>query len=117
MGIKVDDLLVLAAKKLTDGVTGTGKRTWFSSEAVEILKLANDAPLAVADKTWGLVLSGARNPTWVYAKIDALDGKRLVHISRRYVGALVGKRIPIEVITDANGTTYRHDTTGTRSFA
>ena len=117
MNLTVDDLLALASQKLTNGVTGTGKSTWFSHEATEILMLANEAPMAVSDKLKGMVLHAARNPTWVYAKIDGIDGKRLVHISRRYTGQLIGKHIPIEAITDDKGTTYRHDTTGTRSFA
>ncbi len=117
MNLTVDDLLKLASQKLTTGVTGTGKNTWFSQEATETLLLAKEAPMAVSDKLKGLVLHAARNPTWVYAKIDGIDGKKLVHISRRYTGMLIGKRIPIEAITDDKGTTYRHDTTETRSFA
>lgn len=117
MGLSVDEVLDLASKKLTSGVTGAGKNTWYSHEATETLKLAREAPLAVSDKLKGLVLAPCRNPTWVYAKIDGIDGKRLVHISRRYTGLLIGKRIPIEAITDANGTTYRHDTGGTRPNA
>ena len=117
MDMSVDDLLKLASRKLTTGVTGKGKNTWFSGEAVELLRLAKEVPLAISDKTRGLVIYAARNPTWVYAKIDGIDGKRLVHISRRHAGMLIGKRIPIEAITDVNGTTYRHDTTGTRSIA
>lgn len=117
MKLSVDELLELASKKLTRGVSKIGKNTYFSEEAVDTLRLAGDAPLAVADKLNGLVIAPCRNPTWVYAKIDGIDGKRLVHISRRYTGMLIGKYIPIEAITDANGTTYRHDTNGARSHA
>ncbi len=109
LGLTVDETLALASSKLTDGVTGKGKSTWFSPEAVDILSLAREAPMALADKLRGVVLGPCRNPTWVYAKIDNLEGKKLVHISRRHVGALIGKRIPIEAITDDKGTTYRHD--------
>lgn len=115
LNLSVDDLLKLASEKLTGGVTGKGKNTWYSAEATDILRLAKDAPMAVADKLKGLVIAPCRNPTWVYVKIDGIDGKRLVHISRRYTGMLIGKRIAIEAITDISGTTYRHDTTAPRS--
>jgi hypothetical protein len=56
-----------------------------------------------------VVISQARNPQWVFAKIDNLDGKYAVAIPRKLSGKLEGKRINVEAITDDTGTTYRHE--------
>jgi hypothetical protein len=42
-------------------------------------------------------------------KLEHKDGKIPVKIGRKYRGKLIGKRIVIDAITDASGsTTYRH---------
>jgi hypothetical protein len=56
-----------------------------------------------------VVLHPARNPDWVMVKLEHKDGKIPVKIGRKYRGKLIGKRIVIDAITDASGsTTYRH---------
>ena len=76
---------------------------------MEILRVAVTAPLALPTILRGQVVHPARNPRWLYVKIDGIEGKHPVAIPRKLRGMLMGKRIPIEAITDASGgTTYRH---------
>jgi hypothetical protein len=80
---------------------------------VELIKLSFDVPLAVPDKIRALVLMEARNPRWVYAKLEGHQGKVPVAIPRKLRGKLLGKRINVDAITDASGgTTYRHEMLG-----
>lgn len=51
----------------------------------------------------------ARNPQWVFASIDGVEGKCAVAIPRKLTGKLDGKVINVEVIKDETGTTYRHE--------
>ena len=56
-----------------------------------------------------VVKSQARNPQWVFAAIDGIEGKCVVAIPRRFTGKLEGKVINVEVIKDETGTSYRHE--------
>ena len=58
----------------------------------------------------GTVISQAKNPQWVYVKIQGLEGKHPVIIPRRLSGKLDGKQIKVEAITDVTGTSYRYVT-------
>lgn len=53
-------------------------------------------------------ISQAQNPQWIYVKFMDIDGKHPVVIPRRLTGKLVGKRVHVEAITDATGTSYRY---------
>ena len=57
-----------------------------------------------------VVLSQAKNPQWIYVRINGMDGKFPVIIPRRLTGKLVGKSVKVEAITDATGTSYRYVT-------
>jgi hypothetical protein len=111
LGKTVNDLLAIKNSKLTKGqhYTGYGKNTYFTPEGVAEVELALEIPLAVPDKLNGVVLHPAKNPDWVMVKLEHKDGKIPVKIGRKYRGKLIGKRIVIDAITDASGsTTYRH---------
>lgn len=65
-------------------------------------------PPAVTKVFQAVVMQQAPNPQWVYAKAPDVDGKLAVIIPRRLKDKLVGKRIYVEAISDAIGTTYRY---------
>lgn len=56
----------------------------------------------------GMCLSQAQNPQWIYVKVNSIEGKIPVVIPRRLTGKLVGKKVYVEAITDATGTSYRY---------
>jgi hypothetical protein len=115
LGKTVNELLKIKSSKLTEGLhySGYGKNTYLTEEAVELIRLSFDVPLAVPDKIRALVLMEARNPRWVYAKLEGHTGKVPVAIPRKLRGKLLGKRINVDAITDASGgTTYRHEMLG-----
>lgn len=89
-------------------VTGTGKNTWLTEEGRRKFEIAVMAENAVPDVVYGKVLHEAPNRKWVYVNPDGQEGKFPALIPKRLIGRLVGKRIPLHVITDANGSTYRH---------
>ncbi len=108
----VNELLKLKADKLTVDLhyTGYGKNTMLTDAGEELVRLAYEVPLSVPDRLQAVVLSEANNPRWVYCKIVARDGKVPVAIPRKLRGKLLGKRIFIHEIKDANGgTTFRHE--------
>ena len=58
------------------------------------------------------VLEQCPNPAWVRAKVEFPEGgwrKVDVAIPRRLTGRLVGKMARVEVIRDASGESYRHE--------
>lgn len=67
-----------------------------------------EAPPSVTKVFQVIVLSQAPNPQWVYGKSMEIDGRLAIIIPRRLSGKLVGKRIYVEAISDATGTTYRY---------
>lgn len=114
LGKSVDELVKLKSQKLTkEDYIGFGKNTKFTERGAELMRLAFEVPLAVPNKFAATVIVEARNPRWVYAKIDGKEGKWPVAIPRKLRGKLLGKRILIDAITDAaGGTTYRHESLG-----
>lgn len=110
LNLTVEELLAISSAKLTAGVTGVGKNTWFEAEAVEAIKLAVEVPALMPSKLVGKVKRFARNPSWVYVKIDGVDPVVPVAVPRRLRDRMLGKVIPIEAISDGSGeTTYRYD--------
>lgn len=109
LGVDVEKLIKLKNEKLTKTqYKGTGKNTWLTDEGADELKLALECPLAVPTRLMGTVLYRARNPRWVFVKIDGEDGKWPVLIHRRECGRILNKRIAINKITDNAGTTFIH---------
>lgn len=55
-------------------------------------------------------IHAAKNPNYVFAKVDGYDGKHPVLLPRRYGGKIApGKFFTVEVIEDAKGVTFRHE--------
>lgn len=86
-----------------DQVTGKGKNTWLTEEAVEKIKAVAEVPEIVPEYHMGEVLKGAENPNYIWVHIRQLKKKVPVVIPRRYYGKLIGKKIKIEEIKDARG--------------
>jgi hypothetical protein len=108
LGTTVNELLLLKEKLTEEQWSGRGKNTWFTEDAVEVLRMALDIPEIVPNKARGRVLFGAKNPNYVYVKLDGKDGKVPVCIPRRMQNRLDGKNINVEIITDETGTSYRY---------
>ena len=53
-------------------------------------------------------LYDCKNPRFIYAKVDGYDGKKLVLLTRRKWGKMLGKSFTVEVIEDKDGTSFRH---------
>jgi hypothetical protein len=108
LGTTVNELLLLKDKLTPEQWTGRGKNTWFTEEAVDILRLALDIPEVMPNRMLGLVLYQARNPNYVFVKLNGQEGKVPVCIPRKLRDKLDGKRINVEAITDERGTSYRY---------
>lgn len=108
LGTSVNELILLKEKLTPEQWTGRGKNTWFTEEAADILRLALDIPEIVPDRMQGVVLYQARNPNYVFVKLNGKDGKVPVCIPRRLRDMLTGKRINVEAIIDERGTSYRY---------
>lgn len=109
LNVTVNELLKLKDTKLTpDDYSGKGKATWFTAEAVQVLRDALEIPELTPDRKSGVVLREARNPNYVYVLLEGVDGKVPVCIPRRMQGRITGKRIVVELITSTTGTSYRY---------
>lgn len=110
LGKDIDELIKLRKEKVPKGhFTGYGKNTKLDEEGERLIRQALEAPLTVPDQLMGKVIADAQNNRWVWVKIDGRPNKHLCLIPRKLRGILVGKRISIHAITDANGaTTFRH---------
>ena len=75
-------------------------------QSVETLNAAEPSKPRFLSAT---VIAQARNPQWVFASVDGVEGKSVVAIPRRLTNRLAGKQINVEVITDENGTSYRYE--------
>lgn len=103
---------VIKQKLSPDQWEQRGRGFFVSDEGAEIVRASFDIPEIVPDKFTALVKSEARNPVWVYIVIPGMEGRHLALIPRRLCGKLVGKTIIVDAITDANGTTFRHEALG-----
>lgn len=108
LGTTVNELLLLKEKLTPEQWSGRGKNTWFTEEAADILRLALDIPEIVPNRTRGVVLYSARNPNYLFVKLNGQEGKVPVCIPRKLRGKLDGKTINVETITDERGTSYRY---------
>ena len=89
-------------------VTGKGKNTWLTEDAVSIIKDKMEDPELIPDYFLGKVTHEAPNPNYVYAYIKELKKRVPVIIARRFKGKLLDKSIKVEKITDTNGSSYRY---------
>jgi hypothetical protein len=109
LGVNVNDLMLLKAKKLTpEDYTGHGKNTWFTESAVLKIRLAMDIPEFSPDVLQADYVHDAPNPRWIYGNIQGVGGKRAILIPPKLRGKLKNKKFPVHAITDNTGTTYRH---------
>lgn len=90
-------------------LSGTGRNTWLTEAGVQQFIIASEAKEAAPKLLKAKVLHEAANSRWVFAIIDGVDGKKPVLIPPRLRDRLIGKSIYVHAITDANGTTYRHE--------
>ena len=118
VGISHFSLLKLRKEKLDPSKDYYVKegRCYFTEAGADKIRLAVEVPLAVPKRLFAKVVRPAPNPRWVYVKLE--DGKKLGNlvpcaIPRRLYGRLVGKRICVDVIQDAQGgISYRHESLG-----
>lgn len=85
-----------------------GKR-FFTEEGANKIRLALEVPMAVPKRAQVKVVQRAPNPRYVYAKFPGNGNKILVVVKPSMCDRLIGKSIYVDLIQDANGTTYRHE--------
>ena len=78
-----------------DQVTGKGKNTWLTEDAVNTIKNKMEIPELIPEYYMGHVTHEAPNPNYVYAHIKELDKRVPVVIARRFKGKLKGKKIKL----------------------
>ena len=111
LGATADELLKLSDQKVPAELkTGKGKRTWFTEEAVAILRAAIVAPCLVPMRKKGRVVRAAANPSWVYVKLLEENGPVVpMAVPRRLRFKLLNKPVVVEGITDESmEITYRY---------
>jgi hypothetical protein len=91
-----------------DDISGKGKNTWLTEDAVNIVKDKLDIPELVPNYFVGKVTHQAPNPNYVYVYLKELSKKVPVIVPRRFKGKLNGKTIKVEEITDNAGSSYRY---------
>jgi hypothetical protein len=91
-----------------DDISGKGKNTWLTEDAVSIVKDKLDIPELVPAYFVGKVTHQAPNPNYVYVYLKELSKKVPVIVPRRFKGKLSGKTIKVEEITDNAGSSYRY---------
>jgi len=107
--VEFDEALQIAQDKLPrEEITGKGKGTWINEEGVKILDEAFDIPEIVPKHIKVKMLSECPNRCYNWGYSKELGKKVPVLIPRRFYGALVGKTISVECITDDTGTSYRY---------
>jgi hypothetical protein len=89
-------------------VTGKGRNTWLTPEAVSIVKEQLQYPELIPKYYMGKVTHEAPNPNYVYAYIKELSKRVPVVIARKFKGKLLEKTIKIEEITDNAGSSFRY---------
>tara|TARA_R110002096_G_scaffold259914_3_gene453300 strand:- start:141 stop:521 length:381 start_codon:yes stop_codon:yes gene_type:complete len=107
--VEFDEALQIAQDKLPrEEITGKGKGTWINEEGVKILDEAFDIPEIVPKHIKVKIISECPNRCYNWGHSKELGKKVPVLIPRRFYGALVGKTISVECITDDTGTSYRY---------
>ena len=91
-----------------DDISGKGKNTWLTEDAVNIVKDKLDIPELVPNYFVGKVTHQAPNPNYVYVYLKELSKRVPVIVPRRFKGKLNGKTIKVEEITDNAGSSYRY---------
>ena len=91
-----------------DDISGKGKNTWLTEDAVNIVKDKLEAPELIPNYYIGKVLTQAPNPNYVYVYLNELSKRVPVVVPRRFKGKLNGKTIKVEEITDNAGSSYRY---------
>tara|TARA_R110000822_G_scaffold15327_2_gene52929 strand:+ start:171 stop:542 length:372 start_codon:yes stop_codon:yes gene_type:complete len=103
-----DEVLDLAHAKLTsEMLTGKGGSTWITDVGWERLSTAIVIPEIVPKHHIAQVIKPATNPRYVFGYIRELSKKVAILVPRKLHKRLTGKKITIEEITDANGTSFR----------
>jgi hypothetical protein len=91
-----------------DQVTGKGKNTWLTEDAVNTIKDKLEVPELIPAYYIGKVTHQASNPNYVYVYIKELGKRVPVIVQRKFHGKLTNKFIKVEEIKDANGSGYRY---------
>jgi hypothetical protein len=103
-----EESLQIAKEKLEKSMmTGSKKNTWINAEGADILRTALHVPEIVPKHWKGQVIRFAPNKSYVYCKLEGLDGVVPVVVPRRFRDHMLGKRINIEEINDGNPS-YRY---------
>ncbi len=103
-----EESLQIAKEKLEKSMmTGSKKNTWINAEGADILRTALHVPEIVPKHWKGQVIRFAPNKSYVYCKLEGLDGVVPVIVPRRFREHMLGKRINIEEINDGNPS-YRY---------
>lgn len=81
-----------------------------TNENAEILMRELALPQELQSETYyAKGLHPAQNKSYMFCKIEGVEGKHPVLIPLRFRGRLTGKRFPIEKIEDTKGITWRHE--------
>ena len=91
-----------------DDISGKGKNTWLTEDAVSIVKDKLDTPELIPNYYTGKVTQQAPNPNYVYVYLNELGKRVPVVVPRRFKGKLNGETIKVEEITDNAGSSYRY---------
>lgn len=105
--ISVNELMAFQQTMPPETYTGVGKRTWFTTEGVDLIRKEFTGPHCESSFIIGKVIGQCRNPRMVYAVIPNVEGKVVVKIPSRLVGKVEGKRIGIEKIVHETETIYQ----------
>lgn len=103
------ECLEICNEKLdTSMLSGKGKNTWINESGQEILKLALLAPEIVPKHMKARVIRLAPNPSYVYAILQEKKTTVPVVVPRRFQKSMLGKKILLEEISDATGSSFRY---------
>lgn len=110
LGIDKETLFKLRDKHLAKDTDwkGLAHNPWFTEEAIEKLKAAQETALTEAPVVTVRVIDHARNRKFVHAWDDETKKNVAVLIPVRFSGKLKGKFIQAERIESASGVSYRH---------
>lgn len=112
MGWEAKDVLERANAVLKPEQMTGGKSphfTYFTEEGADIIRRSEEAPLTVAMRYKARGWRPAKNPRWLFCKVEGFDGVHPVAIPRKLQGRLLNKPFVVEAIEDINGITFRHE--------